>query len=310
MLERRRAATSRDHASPSEPASTVPGSSSAPPHWTPAHVPEPSLWDGRSPQYVAPSALYQGSPPHAQESHATSFSPEQILSGAHLEGQHSRPRSSAPFQYTSSSLSAALSHPGSVAQSPNSHGYYPSEAYPPRHGPCELSGINLPTSDTHPGAYGTHDYEYLEHDDNALSGAYQQGSGRTAAIISPVNEFVGNSSSADPAVSHSVTIPESPASPSQAGSPSPPGSPASSSDGDLADFSNLPAIRDNIAASRAYYLTDAEKALRPPSTRKGRNPLVPARLSSSLPATSEWVILFICLAPSNSSLCLSDPVQS
>lgn len=282
MLERRRAAMSRDHAGPSGPTSTVPDSST-PPHWTPAHVPEPSFWDGRSPQYVAPSALHQGSPPHVQESHAASFSPEQILSGAHLSGQPSRPRSPAPFQYTSSSLSAALSHPGSVTHSPNPHGYYPSEAYSPRHGPSELSGINASSSDTRPGAYGIHDYEYLPRDENV----YQQGSGHTAAEISPVDGFAGNSSSTDLVGSHSVTISESPASPSQAGSPSPPGSPISSSGGDLADFSNFPAIGDTTSAPRSYYLTDAEKALRPQPTRKVRNPLVPARLSSSLAATAE-----------------------
>ena len=282
MLERRRAAMSRDHAGPSGPTSTVPDSST-PPHWTPAHVPEPSFWDGRSPQYVAPSALHQGSPPHVQESHAASFSPEQILSGAHLSGQPSRPRSPAPFQYTSSSLSAALSHPGSVTHSPNPHGYYPSEAYSPRHGPSELSGINASSSDTRPGAYGIHDSEYLPRDANV----YQQGSGHTAAEISPVDGFAGNSSSTDLVGSHSVTISESPASPSQAGSPSPPGSPISSSGGDLADFSNFPAIGDTTSAPRSYYLTDAEKALRSQPTRKVRNPLVPARLSSSLAATAE-----------------------
>ncbi|KAI1797566.1 hypothetical protein LXA43DRAFT_981068 [Ganoderma leucocontextum] len=290
MLERRRTAVSRDHAGRSEPASTVPDSSSTPPHWTPAHVPEASFWDGRSPQYVAPSALYQGSPPHSQESHAASFSPEQILSGAHLGGQSSRSRSPAPFQYTSSSLTAALSHPGSVTHSPNPHGYYPSEAYSPRHDPSELSGINVPSSDTRPGAYGPHDYEYLQHDDSAISGTYQHGSGHTATGISPVNEF-SSSSSADPVASHSVTIFESPASPSQASSPSPSGSPVPSSGSDLADFSNPPAIGDTITAPRSYYLTDAEKALRPQPTRKTRNPLVPARLSSSLPATIDPSVL-------------------
>nr|UOO00978.1 R2R3-Myb transcription factor [Ganoderma lucidum] len=199
MLERRRVATSRDHAGPSEPASTVSGSSSTPPHWTPAHVPEASFWDGRSPQYVAPSALYQGSPPHVQEPHATSFSPEQILSGAHLLGQPSRPRSPVPFQYTSSSLSAALSHPSSVTHSPNPHGYDPSEAYSPRHGPSELSATNAPSSDTRPGAYGARDYEYLGHDANALPGPYQHASGHTATRISSVNDFAGNSSSAQSA---------------------------------------------------------------------------------------------------------------
>ncbi|PIL30960.1 transcription factor [Ganoderma sinense ZZ0214-1] len=282
---------SRDHAGPSGPTSTV--ADSTLPHWTPAHVLEPSFWDGRSPQYIAPSALYQGSPPHPQESHAaaSAFSPEQILSGAHLGSQPSRARSPAPFQYTSSSLSAALSQPGSVSHSPNPHSYYPSQAYSPRHEPSELSSINISSSDTRSRAYETHDYEYLPHDDTALSESYQHGTGHTAAGISSANEFTGNSSSEDPVSLHSVTIPESPASPSQAGSPSSPGSPASSSGGDLADFSNLPAIGDTITAPRSYYLTDAEKALRPQHPRKVRNPLVPARLSSSLAATTDPSVL-------------------
>ncbi|TBU34921.1 hypothetical protein BD311DRAFT_745232 [Dichomitus squalens] len=292
MLERRRAAQSRDTAARGEALSTTARSSPAPTEWTPAHVHEPSFWDGRSPQYVAPSALHQGSPAHVQESHVASYSPEQILSGAHLGGSPSDARDPASFQYTSSSLTAALSHPSSVAPSPNPHAYYHSEAYSPRPSASEPSAVRVPSSDNRAGTHGSHDYAYIDHQDNVTTQTYQFGRCHTTTGVASVDEFTGSASSAGPVVGpQNVIISDSPASPSQASSPSPPGSPRSISGNEQVNYSSPPGPSDNSVVPRSYYRTDAEKAPRTPPTRKTRDAVAPVRLSSLLPATADPSVL-------------------
>lgn len=287
MLERRRTAQSRDTTNRGEASSSL-ASSSAQTAWTPEHIQTQSFWDGQSAQYVAPSALHQGSPPHAQESHIASYSPEQILSGAHLGGSPSNSRDPAAFQYTSS-LGTTLSHPSSVATSPNPHAYYHSEVYSPRPGASEPPELGIPSSDTRPGPYGPTDYVYIEHDGSTASEGYgHERSHPTTSGVSSVNEVTRNASSADlPIGTHPVIISDSPASPSQASSPSLPGSPRSNSDNEVVDFSSPPEPSDTSVNPRSYYRTDAEKALRTPPARKPRDSVVPARLSSLLPATAE-----------------------
>ena len=287
MLERRRAALSRDAAPRGEPSSSVPAPSGTSSQWTPTHVQEQEFWDGRSPQYVAPSVLYQGSPLHSQESHATSYSPEQILSGAHLTGTSPGHQREPPsFQYTSSSLSAALSHPSSVTQSPDPHGYYPSATFSPNHAPSGLSDIEAPAATTRSGTYGSHDFPFIPiHDDNhdhATTESSQHIAGHPPSPSPAAEECIEPPDAAaiyDPAVPS-----DSPASPSQCGSPSPPGSPTPPPGNHTVNDTG--AGVDPVYAPRPYYRTDAEKAQSAATPRRS-NSQRPTRLSSLLPATTE-----------------------
>ncbi|TFK93537.1 hypothetical protein K466DRAFT_537804 [Polyporus arcularius HHB13444] len=284
MLERKRAALSRDATSRGEGPSSVsepPGTSS--PQWTPTHVQEPQFWDGRSPQYVTPSVLYQGSPLHPQESHGTTYSPDQILSGVHLNGSSSSQRDPPPFQYSAPSLSAALSHPGSVAESPEPHEYYRSGAYASSHGPSGLSEANASAPAAQSGTYGSHEYDFMTIDDHHHSSTSPEPSHHSSA---PANEYAGP---LDLGI-QPLPIPDTPASPSPCGSPSPPGSPACSA-GNQTDGPAASGICVDPPdpPRRSYYRTAEEKVASQPPPRPSIHR--PARLSSTLPATSDPSVL-------------------
>lgn len=287
MLERRRTALSREAAPRGECPSSAPASSGTPSQWTPTHAQEQNFWDGRSPQYVTPSVLYQGSPFHSQEAHPTSYSPDQILSGVHLNASPSTSREPPSFQYPPS-LSTALSHPNSVTQSPGPHGYYHSAAFSPGEGPSELPDIDAPGSGTRSGSYEAPDYhQFIPVDDsrneNTAPEALQHVDGTISALPASTTEHTGPS---DSGVPPSAAIPsDSPASPSYCGS-SPPGSPISSS-GDLPVERTVTGhSTDPSCATRSYYRTNAEKA-RCISAPRRLNTHHPTRLSSMLPATTE-----------------------
>ncbi|RPD81668.1 hypothetical protein L226DRAFT_496659 [Lentinus tigrinus ALCF2SS1-7] len=289
MLERKRAALSRDATSRGEgptsaPEPQAPGTSNS--QWTPTHVQDPQFWDGRSPQYVTPSVLYQGSPLHSQESHVTTYSPEQILSGVHLSGSLSSQRDATPFQYATSSLSAALSHPGSVAQSPEPHGYYHSAALSPRHASSGLSEANVPAPTAQSGTYGSHEYEFMpieDHHSSTTPESSHHDSGHVSHSA-PANAYTGPLDIGIPP----LPIPDTPASPSLHGSPSPPGSPAVSAGNQIGDPAVSRALAD-APPRRSYYRTAEEKAASQPPPRKSIQR--PARLSSNLPATSDANVL-------------------
>ncbi|KAI0757323.1 hypothetical protein C8Q80DRAFT_1092893 [Daedaleopsis nitida] len=294
MLERRRTALSREAAPRGDLSSSAPASSGTPStsQWTPTHVQEQHFWDGRSPQYVTPSVLYQGSPFHSQEAHSTSYSPDQILSGVHLNGSPSTSRDPPPFQYPSSSLSAVLSHPNSVTQSPDPHGYHHPAAFPPGQGPSELPDIDVPGSGARSGSYEAHDYHQFisvdnNHNENSAPEASPHVDGTISALPASTTEHTGSS---DSGVPPSTAIPsDSPASPSYCGS-SPPGSPFSSS-GDLPVEITVTGIStDPSCAPRPYYRTNAEKA-RSISASRRLNTHRPTRLSSMLPATTDATVL-------------------
>ncbi|KAI0666343.1 hypothetical protein C8Q78DRAFT_1060895 [Trametes maxima] len=295
MLERKRVASTREPAARGEPSSSQ---LDLAPQWTPGHVSahDAQSWDGRSPQYIAPSMLFSSSPTHAQESRAAAYLPEEILSGAHLTGMTTSPLEPPQFQYGSSSLSGALSQPGSVAHSPNPHGYYPSTG---RYSPSQA----LPqTSDVHTVATDvrSHDYEPGEYDIMSIS--------RTSAaqVASVSSQQTDSHRGTQPAICDEETgashtqgllvepvlqaISDSPASPSEVGSPlpldTPPASPIQEECSPSAAIST-----DSAHASRSYYRTDAEKAQQPPAQRRPPNPQRPTRLSSLLPATTDASVL-------------------
>ncbi|KAI0724224.1 hypothetical protein C8T65DRAFT_637 [Cerioporus squamosus] len=287
MLERKRAALSRDATSRGEGPSTAsepPGTSDS--QWTSTHVQEPQFWDGRSPQYVTPSVLYQGSPLHSQESHGTTYSPEQILSGAHLNGSSSSQRDLPPFQYPTPSLSAALAP---IAQSREPHDYYRSEAYSPGHGRSGLSAVNTSAPTAQSGTYGSHEYEFMSIDDNHHSSTSPE----------PSHHDSGHGSHSAPAIEYTgplelgippLTIPDTPASPSPCGSSSPPGSPAAYAGNQTDDpAASRVSVDPPDSTRRSYYRTAEEKTASQPPPRPSAQR--PARLSSTLPATSDANVL-------------------
>ena len=285
MLERKRAALSRDATSRGEGPSSAPesqASGTANTQWTPTHVQDTQFWDGRSPQYVTPSVLYQGSPLHSQESHGTTYSPEQILSGVHLGGSSSGQHDPAPFQYPASSLSTALSHPSSVAHSPEPHGYYHSAVFSSNHGSSELSEGNVRAQTTQSGTYGSHEYDFMPIDGHHHSSASPESSrpdNGHGSHSAPANEYARSLDLGIPP----LPVPETPASPSLRGTPSPPVSPAISAV-NITDF-EASSQSAGPTPRRSYYRTDEEKAASQPPPRKSIQR--PTRLSSTLPATSE-----------------------
>lgn len=289
MLERRRAARERDGASRGDASSSIPAPSGTPSQWTPAHVQEQEMWDGRSPQYVTPSVLYQGSPLHSQESHGAAYSPEQILSGVHLNGLSTGSQDPPSFHYSSSSLSAALSHPNSVTQSPDPHGYYQTAGYSPDHVSSVMSDPSGSTPNARPRTNESHDYHFMpigddQNNTTPQSPQHEHVGGHTSTRSPAANGIAGPSI---PGVDQVSAIPsDSPASPSQCGSASPPGSPFTPP-GDQEEPNNCTNTGGDPADTpRSYYRTDAEKArmvLPPPRSAAQR----PTRLSSNLPATSE-----------------------
>ncbi|KAI0651537.1 hypothetical protein C8Q79DRAFT_933915 [Trametes meyenii] len=296
MLERKRVASTREQIARGEPSSTQLDSA---PQWTPGQVStqDTQPWDGGSPQYIAPSMLFSSSPTHTQESRAAAYLPEEILSGAHLAGMATSPLEPPQFQFGSSSLSGALSHPGSVAHSPNPHGYYPS---PGRYSPSQA----LPqTSDVHTVAtdVGSHDYEPGEYRIVSISGT---SAGQTASVSSqqlsshrgtqPATHIEETRASHTPGLLVEPVfqaISDSPASPSEAGSPlpldTPPASPPIQEEG----LPSAAISTDSAPAPSSYYRTDVEKAQQPPAPRRPPNPQRPTRLSSLLPATTDASVL-------------------
>ncbi|KAI0639083.1 hypothetical protein C8Q77DRAFT_1213751 [Trametes polyzona] len=292
MLERKKAAANRGGVAQGDPSSSTPAISSQATA-SGVSVQDSPPWDGRSPQYVTPSMLFSSSPNHTQEPHTTAYRPDQILSGAHLAGASSTPPHSQQFQYGSSSLSGALSHPSSVAHSPNPHAYYPvtADLSSTPNDSLTLDARNpLPSSECRqytPEDFGT--VAQLEPIDtqstlgatrpeNASSNsAFMSGDQRTRTAL-PVHLL----SDAGPSV-----ISDSPASPSPVGSPipldTPPGSPPIQS----SQPSGADAPTDGAHAHKSYYRTDAEKARQASAPRKQHGSQRPTRLSSLLPATAD-----------------------
>ncbi|KAI0374497.1 hypothetical protein BV20DRAFT_1118498 [Pilatotrama ljubarskyi] len=293
MLERKRVAATRDgQARPEQsPLSAQPG------QWTPNHDPnqEAQAWDGRSPQYVTPSMLFNSSPNHPPEMHTAAYLPEQILSGAHLAGGATGPQEPGQFQYGSSSLSGASSHPGSAVHSPNPHAYYASaHAFSPHHIP-EVSGAGAPTALPQSGGYRSGQYGLVADPGGSAAQAsletYQE-DGHRHAGAAPATPCGGDVfPSRIPGAPGPLVISDSPASPSPRGSPSPletpPGTPPAQQPSLSSD--TVPVGSANKPTS--YYRTEAEKAQQSSVPRRASNPQRPTRLSSLLPATADASVL-------------------
>ena len=272
MLERRKIR--------SDPSSAVQGPSN--PQVSTVHGQDSPFWDGRSPQYVAPSVLYQGSPTHAQESRATAYSPQQILSGAHLNGSASHAQEPPPFQY----LSTTPAHSSTVPTSTEAHEYY-SGSFSPGHVTPALSDINVPPTSNGPRPYDPSDYDYMpidtDHPEESHPGHYQPDASHETSHISPTEKTLSTAPPGRP----DTTVPsDSPASPSNAGSSSPPGSPIHPLGTQGPETPNTVAPADSTPVRRPYYRTEEEKA-RERAAQPQRTELRPSRLSSKLPATSE-----------------------
>ncbi|KAI0359049.1 hypothetical protein OH77DRAFT_1575426 [Trametes cingulata] len=292
MLERKRVAANRDGPAPSEPSSL----SGQPSQWSPNHDPaqDAQPWDGRSPQYVTPSMLFNSSPNHPPETHTAAYLPEQILSGAHLTGGAASPQHTGQFHYGSSSLSGALSHPGSVAPSPNHHAYYPpGTAYSPHHVP-EATNAGTTTILASVGGYGP--VEYGPATDSGGSAAHASLSGYrenghrqgTAPITSQSEDSSASQIPGDPGP---LVISDSPASPSPRSSPEPFDTPPCTPPNPETGLPTASVATDGTHTPRSYYRTDAEKAQQMSHPRKALNPQRPARLSSLLPATADASVL-------------------
>ncbi|KAI0768607.1 hypothetical protein BD413DRAFT_479387 [Trametes elegans] len=290
MLERKRVAAARDTAGRGEASSTT----SAPPsQWAPnpTVIQDAQSWDGRSPQYVTPSMLFNSSPSHPQEPQTTAYLPEQILSGVHLTGTTPRSPGAPQLQYGSSSLDGALSHPGPISHSPNRQEFYtPTDSYSPT---TSLSQGTAADGGAHAHSYGTDEYAPMPVSNggvpHAVPAAYQQqgvepDTGGNQPTLSAGTDVV-------PAGTGPEIISDSPASPSPASPPIPLDTPLNSPPTESAALPLSSAPTDSAHAPRPYYRTEAEKAQQLPALRKVPNTQRPTRLSSLLPATADATVL-------------------
>lgn len=289
LLERKRTAATRGAAT-QDPSSSALGAES---QHTSDHVPpqESPPWDGRSPQYVTPSMLFNSSPNHPQESRTPIYRPEQILSGAHLAGASSTPPHSQQYQY-GNSLDGASSHSMSIAPSPNHHAYYPqAPALSSSHVETPLPTRGVTPHAPQPSAYTANDYDMMAmpnsfaapdpdivqqkdvHSDNSFT--LQTPQHQASLPLHPLNDL------------GSSVIPESPASPSPVGSPIPLSSPPRTPPASHGVLVATDSSADSAHRPKSYYRSDAEKAQQLSAPRRAPNHQRPTRLSSLLPATSE-----------------------
>ncbi len=291
LLDRRSITLASVSASEGAPSSSVPTSTS---QWAPEHgsVQDTPPWDGRSPQYVTPSMLFNSSPNHSQEPHPAAYRPEQILSGAHLASANNSPPHPQLFQYGPSSLGGLLSHPGSVAHSPNPYAYHPQTTFRSHDHDTSRGSDDNVSAPNRSREYSSGDFEAM-----ALPGScaihgtpevtQQEDSLQNTSSVS-------NHEDARPSLPRgllcdaglSVAISDSPASPSPVASPLPldtlPVTPPT-------EYTGLPSATvpsHSTHAPRCYYRTEAEKA-QLAIARKASASQRPTRLSSLLPATTE-----------------------
>ncbi|KAL1951754.1 hypothetical protein VTO73DRAFT_903 [Trametes versicolor] len=295
MLERKRTAAARGSAAEGAPSSSALDSTS---QWVPdqGSVQDTPPWDGRSPQYVTPSMLFNSSPNHSQEPHSAAYRPEQILSGVHLASANNSPSHLQQFHYGSSSLGGVPPHPRSVAHSPNPYAYHPqTTSVSLGHDAPRGSRANVST----PGQSGESpcgDYEPITIPGSTIcatpEATHQDDHQNTRSIsnrqhvrpsLSP--DLLGD---AGPA----VAISDSPASPSPVASPLPldalPATPSTEHTG----LSSAAVPSHSTQAPRCnYYRTEAEKAQLTTAPRKASASQRPTRLSSLLPATADPSVL-------------------
>ncbi|KAI0336158.1 hypothetical protein GY45DRAFT_585147 [Cubamyces sp. BRFM 1775] len=302
MFERRKLVTKRDAAPAPNEGSSSASSSQVPtltptPQWTPSHnpVPDPQPWDGRSPQYVTPSMLMNNSPNHAQESRTPAYLPEQILSGAHLTD----PSASLPiphqYQYVPSSFGNPLSHPGSVAHSPNPHGYYS----PPIHDPPQASGSSQPVINPPACIFNSGQYQPLPGTGSPGATANRAHNddvhGHPETHLPPGLQTALSAAAQFPEEPRPTLWAYTPASPSSPSSTSSFGSFPSSPTSEHEDLPDDAAPAESAHDPTTYHPNEVEETQPPlpppppppPPPRKHRDPERPARLSSLLPATAD-----------------------
>ncbi|KAI9068020.1 hypothetical protein FKP32DRAFT_1588049 [Trametes sanguinea] len=285
MLERKRAARPRDGAVPGDTTSQAAASTS---QWTPGHAPaqDAQSWDGRSPQYVNPSMLMNNSPAHSQECRTPAYLPEQILSGAHLSGSAAGSPAHQPFQYGSSALGGGLSHPGSVAHSPNPHEYYVSVGrYSPPVSPVGAPAAHAQVRQSTPG-----DFVPSSIVAQTVPGTTQHVVDHRSLPLNPDAQGQHDPSASQSRLSgdddHPM-IPDTPASPSAVGSPLPADSRSTSPNAENGGVYTAP---NDASGPRSYYRTETEKIQSSIAPRRPLNPR-PSRLSSLLPATTDASVL-------------------
>ena len=274
MLERRKIR--------SEPSSGAPGASTLQSAST--HAQDSPYWDGRSPQYVAPAVLYQGSPLHSQEARPPSYSPQQILSGAHLNGSPPDTRETPSVQFSTS----AAAHTDGVTAHTDPQILH-SRSFSPEHISSEL---NLPP--TNPGSQ-SYDFDYIPIDnDHDANSAEPDG-----PAVDGLSRAGGSASAASVVEPDGVNSSDSPAPPSHATLASLPGSPIPQT----SSVSGATTTNPAPAPGRSYYRTAEEKARDRALEPIKRTVIRSVRLSSKLPATSECVftLLVACVTRSHSS---------
>ncbi|KAI0828359.1 hypothetical protein BC628DRAFT_1365562 [Trametes gibbosa] len=272
MLERKRAAATRGTTAQGDPLVSAPTTGSP---WTtdPVSSLETPSWDGRSPQYVTPSMLFNSSPNHPQESRTPVYRPEQILSGIHLAGTSGTPPHSQQFHYGLSSTSDQSSHLGSVAHPPNTHAYSSQATIlSSSHEEGRLPRTSIIVSVPQSPEYTTSGVEMA-----IPSNPVAHTAPEPVQREDPHRDAPSAPNSLQPEAHHPLrpcddlgpsVIADSPASPS----------PVSS-------------VTGSAHGSKSYYRTDSEKARQYSTPRNAPHSQRPARLSSLLPATSDATVL-------------------
>ncbi|KAH9949505.1 hypothetical protein B0H21DRAFT_728295 [Amylocystis lapponica] len=285
MLERRKASAARED--PSNGVRSGIHDVLRPPEAVP--VPWSSLpmtgvaqfWDPSIPPYVsAPQDLPNG-PSVTLDAHPSTFVPHgyTVTSAAIDARDHVRPEQHAPFQYTSSSLSRALSPP-QISASASPHDYYVTH-YSPNHEQLTMDNImSMPAGDTTEFNPENQDFMHSDDFDLELRGLHEPSTGpldTRICEVSPV-DIRGDVITTPLALSGDPL--------SQTASPS---TPASLLQGSHSTSAGPPA-----AASTSHYRTPAEKAHKPAPCKRTDSGK-PPRLSSNLPATSDSAVLaYVC----------------
>ena len=337
MLERKKAAAARDivaqQSGPLSASSMIDGqlslsSGQATIPWTQALPTIPMIdpnqyWDSHSSDYsrLIPGAAVEQSSPYL----STHYSP---LTESNQE-LHSSPSSPPPFQFTSSSLSSALSIPSRnlLHVDAGSPSQILSPIIPQSNSPSSLPNTELhdphpcdsPLHDTTLDA-ATTDIERHTHDTERLVEAEQSQDGAAGRASSPVNRselpLIFTSSPSGQITSLSRVSPDSSSGTSgedhMVSSPLlsnshyriPAEDPAgfhiqslslvsANAVGTAGEDSNI--LSPSVTTTGSYYRTPAEKASRPPAPRRrhDRDGTQP-RLSSKLAAASEYVVRLCC----------------
>ncbi|KAH9912246.1 uncharacterized protein BXZ73DRAFT_56407 [Epithele typhae] len=150
------------------------------------------FWDGRSPQYVAPSVLHSGSSPqHVLQPQGASFSPQQILSGAHLTPPHPSAQEVSQDALPSSS---ALDDAGRSTPAP----VEPQGSFSPEH-----TASDLPAEDP----VSPSNYDFLADDDDVPDhpSVCDQHSGRISPMDGTQSAVHASASDIDPSVTPGPT---------------------------------------------------------------------------------------------------------